>query len=220
MNFFNDKIAPILEIIIMFLLVAIITLLLITKKDKEEQAVEEPILNIEEKEIVEEPKELSKIKVDIKGAINSPGVYELDEGTIINDLINLAGGLTKNGTTKNINLSKKLYNEMVIYIYTTSELKSNENQKECQCDNVIIEKCVEEKSSIIVPETTQESDNKISINNGTKEELMKLSGIGEAKAEAIIKYRTNNAFKTIEELKNVTGISENLYEKIKNNIKL
>ena len=68
-------------------------------------------------------------------------------------------------------------------------------------------------------ETKVEETAKISINTATKEELMKLDGIGESKAENIIKYREENGnFKTIEDIKNVSGIGDAAYEKIKDSI--
>ena len=63
------------------------------------------------------------------------------------------------------------------------------------------------------------SDNKVSLNNATLEELMTLSGIGESKAKAIIKYREEeNVFKSIEDIMNISGIGTSLFEKIKDNI--
>ena len=67
--------------------------------------------------------EQEKYYVDVKGAVKKPGVYEVNKNNIINDVINLAGGFTKSAYTKNINLSKKISNELVIYIYTNSEYK-------------------------------------------------------------------------------------------------
>lgn len=59
---------------------------------------------------------------------------------------------------------------------------------------------------------------KVNINTATKEELISLSGIGDSKAKSIIEYRKTNPFKAIEDLKNVTGIGDSLYESIKDSI--
>ena len=68
--------------------------------------------------------ENSIIHVDIKGAVKNPGVYELESNLLIIDAINRAGGLSKTAYTDNINLSKQLIDNMVIYVYTKSEFLS------------------------------------------------------------------------------------------------
>lgn len=71
----------------------------------------------------------SRINVDIKGAIKKPGIYEMKENQTINDVINYAGGLSKNATTLDINLSKIVHNEMVIYISTKNEYNQRRQNK-------------------------------------------------------------------------------------------
>jgi len=183
---------------------------------------------------------LETFKVDIKGAVKKPGVYEVKNTNNVSDLIKLAGGLNKNADTSNINLSRTLEEQMVIKIYTKAELKKTNRKEitECVCPEVIITKCVENDSTItkidgeeqnivenktdtpIVTETKEDNSNKlISINTATKEELMTLNSIGESKANAIIEYRNANGnFKSIEDIKNVSGIGDALFEKIKSNI--
>ena len=185
----------------------------------------------------------TKIKVDIKGAVKKTGVYELDSGSTVDDLIKLAGGLTKKATTENINLSRILENQMVIKISTKKQLKDDINNidntkyNECVCPEVDITSC-KNKSIVKVDDNFVNNENNnqeiqttndsslinetklISINNASKEELMTLPGIGEAKAVSIIEYRSNNSFKTIDEIKNVSGIGEALYEKIKSYISI
>lgn len=195
----------------------------------------------EEKEdnIPDTNKEL--IKVDLKGSVKKPAVYEIEKGKNVSDLINMAGGITKNGTTKNINLSKVLEDQMVVKISNKNDLEKNDNEiiSECVCPEIEITKC-EENAIIkqdgnnvnaiisedeIKNETVSDSkinDSKlelISINTATKEELMTLTGIGESKAIAIIEYRNSNGkFQKIEDIKNVSGIGDALFEKIKSNI--
>ncbi len=167
------------------------------------------------------------IYIDIKGEIKKPGVYKVEEGSIVNDVIKLAGGLTKNGTTKNINLSKTITSEMVIIISNKKSLEKTVVIEEtiCNCEEVEITECIEnEEVSIVSPVegTTPEEEvvvTKISINTGTKEELMTLSGIGESKANSIISYREENGdFKTIEEIMDVSGIGESIFAQIKEDI--
>ena len=164
--------------------------------------------------------ESTKLYFDIKGSVKKPGVYEFTQGDKIIDAINKAGGLTKNATTNNLNLSKKLTNEMVIYVFSKNELTTTKayepvsNASECKCETIEINNCVDKN-------TTNESNNdtvptKININTDNKERLMTISGIGSSKADAIIEYRTKNGnFKTTEDIMNVSGISKTIYDKIK-----
>lgn len=163
-----------------------------------------------------------KLYFDIKGSVKKPGVYEFTQGDRIIDAINKAGGLTKNATTNNLNLSKKLTNEMVIYVFNKNELTTTKafeqvnNVAECKCETIEVNNCVDKN-------TTNESANnetaKININTDSKEKLMTISGIGSSKADAIIEYRTKNGnFKTTEDIINVSGISKTIYDKIKDNI--
>lgn len=200
------------------------------KKDEEEVTFESDIAISEEIED-EEPK---NINVDIKGQIKKPGVYSVLEGSTINDLIKLAGGINKNGTTENINLAKKVEDEMIVIIKTNAALakylKDNkESEPICATTNIDCSECLKNVSSSVIvnKEPSNESDSndgitgKISINTATKEELMKLNGIGESKANTIIEYRNaNGPFKNIEDLKNVSGIGDVAFEKIKDDITL
>ena len=200
------------------LIILLIALTLLTAVwTLQDESVEEEI--VEEKKIVKEEKkeEKTKIKIDIKGEISTPGVYELTTENNVIDAINMAGGLTEQSDTSNINLSKKLTDEMVIIIYSKDEIKSmNEKEKiTCPpCNNACINES-DERGKL----KTEEVSEIININKASKEELLTLKGIGESKADAIIEYREKEGeFKTIEDIKNVPGIGETLFEKIKENI--
>lgn len=180
----------------------------------------------------------NKIFIDIKGAVKKPGVYELSNNEKVIDAINKAGGLKSNADTSNINLSKKLQNEMVVYIFTKNELKTTNktttssafittkknttsttkiSDNTCHCETIEINNCINKEENN--PNNAEES--KVNINTATKDELMTLNGIGEAKANAIIEYREQKGlFSSIEDIINVTGISETIYDKIKENIKV
>lgn len=183
----------------------------------------------------EEMLSTTKIKVDLKGYVKKPGVYELESGAIVNDLLKLAGGLKTNGTTDNINLSKRLNNEDVVIVLSKTELqklnttsvrKTNSSTTSSVKSSVSISNSnsassnnnstsINNSSSI---SNQEETNKKISINTASKEELMTLSGIGEAKANSIIAYRTSTPFKEISEIMNVSGIGQSIYEKIKDSI--
>lgn len=163
-----------------------------------------------------------KLYFDIKGSVKKPGVYEFTQGDRIIDAINKAGGLTKNATTNNLNLSKKLTNEMVIYVFNKNELTTTKafeqvnNVAEYKCETIEVNNCVDKNTT---NESTNNETTKININTDSKEKLMTISGIGSSKADAIIEYRTKNGnFKTTEDIINVSGISKTIYDKIKDTI--
>ena len=205
-------------VIIVFLFITNLFTLYFLFNEKEPIIPCEPCL---EASTTEDNTESPKIKVDLKGYVKNPGVYEVEEGTIINDLIKLAGGLKSEGTTDNINLSKKLNDEDMIVILSKSEVKKLNSTIASSTKTT-----VSNKTSTSANKTTSLNSNpssivtnkKISLNIATKEELMTLSGIGEAKALNIIEYRTKTPFKDISEIKNVSGIGEAIYEKIKDSI--
>lgn len=168
------------------------------------------------------------INVEIKGAVNKPGVYQMKKESIINDVVQLAQGLKKDAYTKNINLSKHVLDEMVIYIYTKNEIAKLDEEKivyvtvpsECKCPTYDINDCINSGDSVIVPGEKEDNNptekTKININTATSDELKELNGIGDSKAASIIQYREENgAFAKPEDIINVSGISQTLYEKIK-----
>ncbi len=196
---------------------------------KKTKVTETPlVLTGKQKEKEEKPKETEiYMQIDIKGEVKKPGIYAVKEGSRVIDVIRLAGDLTETADTSVLNLSKKVKDEMVIIIYSrdqvanftiTKDLEQHVQEK-CQQphdnDSIKNDACMQENSSVV---TAMES---ISINKASQEELMSLPGIGEAKAQAIINYREEHgAFKTIEEIKNVSGIGEEIFAKIKESITL
>lgn len=213
-----------------------ITMYFYNSNDKEDSVVETSIKKTTIKK--EKQKNSNKtIFVDVKGAVNKPGVYELETGKRVMDAINLAGGITKDANTININLSKKVTDEMYIIVYTAKEIynykKSNGDtnnivcaSNECDCPDSNNDACIKKENSKsntnnVKDKTDKKINGKVSINTASKEELMTLSGIGEAKANKIIEYRqTNGNFNSLEDIKNVSGIGDALYNKIKDNISL
>ena len=185
----------------------------------------------------EEKEEVTKetIHIDVKGAVKKPGVYEIEKNSIVQDVITLAGGFNSNAYKNGINLSKKVVDEMVLYIYTTSEVKTNTSNTNitvknetttCNTPTYSIVECVENKESVILPGESSTTNDKnstvstiININTASLKELTSLSGIGESKAKLIITYReANGKFKSIEDIKKVKGIGDAIFEKIKNSI--
>ncbi len=189
----------------------------IFKTNKKNKVVVEEGL-IKKEEIKEEPRvEIEVVKeysVDIKGEVNNPGVYKLPKGSLVIDVINVAGGLKKYANTKCINLSKLITNEMVIYIHSNSEV----NKKTEEIKNKEVSECIcpELKNDAYTTNNNTNVSSKININTATSTELQTLSGVGESRANDIINYRTSNGnFKTIEDIKNVSGIGDSIFNKIK-----
>lgn len=172
--------------------------------------------------------------MEVKGDVKKPGVYKVTNETIINEVITLAGGFTKTSYTNNINLSKKVSEEMVIYVYSKTEYKKlntppKANEK-CITSTHEINNCINNGGSVIVSgnedtnfesnssdsNSSESSNSLVNINTASEKELTSISGIGESKAKNIINYRNENGlFKSIEDIKNVSGIGDTLYEQIK-----
>lgn len=141
----------------------------------------------------------NKIIVEIKGEVKNPDVYEIDDGSIIRDLINMAGGLTEEANIDGINRAEKLRANQLIVIPDKDSV-----------NNTIVSSG---------DSTGVSSDGVININTATLSELQNINGIGEVKAQSIIDYREKNGgFKSIEEIKNVDGIGSKTFEKIKDQI--
>ena len=161
------------------------------------------IKNTEEKNEKIEKKE---IIVHIAGCVINPGIVKLDENSRICDAINIAGGLTEEADISQINLAYNLEDGMKIYIPN-----KNEKEKNIGNENIVQENASSSTNSII--------NKKININNANKSELETIPGIGPTTAQKIIDYRKENGkFKAIEDIKNIKGIGDNKFEKIKDYI--
>jgi competence protein ComEA len=133
------------------------------------------------------------IYVDIKGEVKNPGVYKLEKGSRVFQLVNSAGGYKESADKNALNLSKVLRDEEVVYIPNVNE------------------------QFPIYEEYSESSTLKININNAPKELLDTLPGIGPSTAQAIVDYiEENSYFDAIEDIMNVSGIGESTFDKIKN----
>ena len=140
-----------------------------------------------------------KIFVDVKGAVKHPGVFETTKDKRVKDLIEEAGGLLDDSDTATLNLSQKVKDQMVIYV-----LKHGEKPKQISDGG-----------------SSSSNTDVININTANKEQLMKISGVGKTKAEAIISYREKNGdFKKKEDITKVRGIGKATFDKIKDKIEV
>ena len=181
----------------------------------EKQEIQEPFRDengsvqgestVETQEYVENS-EKSGVYVYICGEVAAPGVYELSEDSRIYEAVDAAGGFTENAARESINLASKVSDGMQITIYNKEEAASlpaggtsaGKNSGQDQMSG---------------------SSSLVNLNTATKEELMTLKGIGEAKAEDIIRYREKSGgFKKIEDIMKISGIKEAGFQKIKDNI--
>lgn len=141
----------------------------------------------------------AEIYVQICGAVRTPGVYKVESGLRIFQVIELAGGITEQADINAINMARPVTDEMNIYIPSMGE------------------SAIEEDSDSEF--SANPEDARININTASKEELMTLTGIGEAKAEAIISYREESGgFTDITQIMNISGIKEAAFNKIKDDI--
>ena len=146
-----------------------------------------------------EDKHDEKIFVDVKGAVKHPGVFETTKDKRVKDLIEEAGGLLDDADTSTLNLSQRVKDQMVIYV-----LKHGEKPKQISDGG-----------------SSSSNTDVININTANKEQLMKISGVGKTKAEAIISYREKNGdFKKKEDITKVRGIGKSTFDKIKDKIEV
>ena len=150
-----------------------------------------------EKEVKEEPLEQDLITVDVKGAVKSPGIYDLPIGSRVNDAVQKAGGLTEQADSKSLNLAQKVSDEALVYVPTKGE-----------------ESASQQAGSGTASSTSKEK--KINLNKASLEELKQVKGLGGKRAQDIIDHReANGKFKSVDELKKVSGIGAKTIEKLK-----
>lgn len=168
--------------------------------------------NIEKKanqEIESSKEEVKSIIVEIKGEVVKPDVYSLSIDSRINELIEKAGGLTQEADINTINRASVLSDGECIVI-------KNINNKE-ELENIDLNANIGENTS--TGTSAQTKDGVININTATVEDFKTLNGIGESKATAIIDYREQiGKFKSVDEIKNVSGVGEKTLEKIKDKL--
>ena len=150
-----------------------------------------------EKEVKEESVEQDLITVDVKGAVKSPGIYDLPVGSRVNDAVQKAGGLTEQADSKSLNLAQKVSDEALVYVPTKGE------------------EAASQQAGSGAPSSTSK-EKKINLNKASLEELKQVKGLGGKRAQDIIDHRESNGkFKSVDELKKVSGIGAKTIEKLK-----
>ena len=167
----------------------------------------------QENEVQEKTEETEnkKIIVHVSGAVKNEGIVELEEGARVANAIEKVGGVRDDAYTKDINYALKLEDGMKIYVPTIEETKQEKEEVNINSES---------SNYIISSNNTKTNENsngqKVNINNADESELDELPGVGPSTAQKIIQYRKENGkFKSIDELKNVSGIGETKFQKIK-----
>jgi competence protein ComEA len=139
--------------------------------------------------------------VDVKGAVEQPGVYEMKEEHRVKDVIEKAGGLTQNADQAQVNLAQKVQDEMIIIVPELPDLNADSGQTE---ENV-----------------NSNMNGKVRINYATLDEIETLPGIGPSKAQAIIQHREEfGFFQSIDDLLDISGIGEKTLDNMKDSIQI
>ena len=164
-----------------------------------------------EQQLLSEPTEQNEVEekiimIDVKGAVETPGVYEAKATDRVIDLINKAGGLQENADEAKINFALRVEDEMVVYVPAIGEESLGDE---------------ESFANGTASDRQGKDDGKININTANEAELQTLSGIGPAKAATIIEFReANGPFKSIDDIKLIGGIGEKTFEKLQDSIKV
>ncbi|HEM4138363.1 TPA: helix-hairpin-helix domain-containing protein [Streptococcus suis] len=144
--------------------------------------------------------ELSQLVIDVKGAVEKPGLYTLEAGARVNDAVEAAGGLTSQADPKSVNLAQKLSDEAVVYVASKDE-------------NISVVASTTASSAMSQEE---KSTSQVNLNTATEADLQTISGIGAKRATDIIAYReANGGFKSVDDLNNVSGIGDKTMESIR-----
>ena len=197
------------------IIIAILVIILIGRKIYDsnhfEEANSEEILVKDKKESIKKDEEEEDIMaVHVTGEVKKPGVVKVKEGSRIEDIIEAAGGLTENADTTNINLAYMVEDGMKIRIPSS-------NEEDIEEDYI----SVDSGKRVIMSDESNNPSLIVNINTANETELEQLPGIGPSISSKIVDYRNQNGkFKNIEDIKNVTGIGDSKYEKIKDFIKV
>lgn len=170
-----------------------------TSDSEESDSIQEASSDLGNPDEVTTSVEKESIAVHVCGQVKKPGVYTLAKGARVSDSIEAAGGLTKEAAGDFINQAQRLEDEQQVYVPSQEEAKESPKAIQQEMNN----------------ESHSENKGLININQATREELMTLPGIGQAKADMIITYREEHGrFATIEEIKNISGIKDGVFNKI------
>ncbi|WP_010094124.1 helix-hairpin-helix domain-containing protein [Ornithinibacillus scapharcae] len=173
--------------IFLLLLILVVSIIIFVTTQNDDQPVEKMVVERDGEQEAESGPEESVVFVDIKGEVVTPGVYAMETGDRVKDVVLEAGGFTKEADENFINLAQKVLDEMVIIVPTKGAVESQESRVS--------------------------GESKLRINHATVDEIQQLPGIGPSKAKAIVEYRDEHGyFNKVEDLLEVSGIGEKTLE--------
>ncbi len=164
---------------------------------------------------------------DVKGEVHNPGVYPFEEGDRVGKLIESAGGLTENADANQVNLAALAEDAMVIYVPAKGVVESGGDTaaspaggavdpNSTDSGNAAVNGATQDHNGSVATGGSAPDESKVNLNTATKEELEAVNGIGPSLAGAILQYRSDNGrFNQMEDLKEVPGIGDKTYEKLK-----
>ncbi|MBB1078588.1 helix-hairpin-helix domain-containing protein [Limosilactobacillus sp. STM2_1] len=143
------------------------------------------------------------VAIDIKGAVQKPGVYQLKADSRVNEALTAAGGPLVNADLRQVNLAKQLTDQQMIYIPTIGEVPPISSSA----------------ADTLSSNSGNSNSPMVNINTATKEQLCQITGIGDKKADLILQYRQEHGqFKSVDELKEINGFGEKTVAKLKDHL--
>ena len=176
----------------------------VASEDSMDFGLETESEELQNSEEAETPQESRDIYVYVCGAVVTPGVYQMPEGSRVCDVFQRAGGLTQEAATDYWNQARILQDGEMIYVPMEEQAQERSPEEWASAG-----------SSGNAHPTEDDENKKVNINTATKEDLMTLPGIGESKALAILAYRKEQGgFTSVEDIKNIPGIKDAVFSKI------
>jgi competence protein ComEA len=169
----------------------------------------------------EQPAGNQQMYVDVKGSVKQPGVYPFSKNERVQSAVAKAGGFLPNADVDRINLAQPLTDGMVVWVPAKGEKQAgNAVPVSCPCSPAPPASSNNSTTGVSASRTAVPTgEDKVNINTATLQQLMTLPGIGETRAQAILAYREKHgSFRTPEQLKQVGGIGDKMFERLKNHI--
>lgn len=175
---------------------------------------EQAVLPEKSAETEQDSTESQEIFVHVCGCVKKPGLYKLPTGIRAGEAVECAGGFTKKADTTAVNLARILSDGIQLYVPSKEEKDLKQSDGREVYDSSMPGDSISEKVS-----GSMGDERKVNLNTASLEELTTLPGIGTMRAEAILAYREEQgSFSSIEDIKNVSGIGDGIFEKIKDSI--